>query len=176
MTQNKIVAKDAEKFLSQRDPRAEQGRRLVSVGREKVLIARRINGMSMLVSVPVAAYLGVALDVQPTGGGARYRLSLAHRDPDLDVVLTETLDDAAVSADWRYWASYLDLPRLAGKHGAFATLDPRIGAVVARGVLARRRNGALSKRRPRFLTRRKSGDPTRMAAVFEGEREIVCYE
>ncbi|PWB79850.1 MAG: hypothetical protein C3F11_19725 [Methylocystaceae bacterium] len=172
----KNTAESQSRFGVQRDRRADGGQRQVRVGRQNILIARRLAGISMLISVPVRAYRGVALDIRATGhGGASYRLSLAHSDPDLDVILTETADGGAVSADWKYWASYLDLPRLAGKDGEFETLDPRIGEVAAPGAIARRRNTTVARRRARFATRRKTGIAARMETVYE-EREIVCYE
>ncbi len=177
MFEQKNTAESHSQFGVQRDRRADEGKRHVRVGRRDILISRRLAGIAMFISVPVAAYRGVALDIEPTGdGGASYRLSLAHRDPDLDVVLTETEDGGAVSADWKYWASYLDLPRLAGKDGELETLDPRIGEVAARGAIARRRNTAVAQRRPRFAARRKTGIVARMETVHDDEREIVCYE
>lgn len=177
MFETKIAAEAQGHFGLQRDRRADEGKRRVRVGRRDVLIARRLAGISMLITIPVRAYRGIALDVRPTdGGGASYRLSLAHSDPDLDVVLTETADGGAVSADWKYWASYLDLPRLAAKDGDFETLDPRIGQVAAPGPIARRRNTAVAQRRPRFAARRKAGIAARMDTVHDGEREIICYE
>jgi hypothetical protein len=164
-------------FDVQGDRRADGGQRQVRVGRRDVLITRRLDGMSMLIRVPVDAYRGVALDVEARGdGGASYRLSLAHPDPDLDVVLTETADGGAVSADWKYWASYLGLPRLSAKDGELETLDPRLGAVASRGALARRRNASVAQRRPCFAARRKTGETSRMETVHEDEREIVSYE
>lgn len=166
-------AESYDQLRIQRDRRADEGKRQVSVTSKDVLIARRLAGISMFISVPVAAYRGVALDVRPSGnGGASYRLSLAHRDPDLDIVLTETEDAGAVPAEWTHWASTLELPRLAGKDGEFETPDPRIGQAAAPGAFARRRNGAVTKRRPRFLTRRKSGVVSRMNTLFEA-RDII---
>ena len=164
-------------FAIQRDRRADGGQRRVRVGRRDILISRRLGGMSMLISVPVRAYRGVALDVEPRrDGGASYRLSLAHDDPDLDIVLAETADGGAISADWKYWASYLDLPRLAARGGDFETLDPRLGGVALGETIARRKNTSVVARRPRFCARRKEGDDARTATVHQGEREIVCYE
>jgi hypothetical protein len=158
----------------QRDARADGGRREVRVTRSDILIARRLRGVSMMISVPVAAYRGVALAVEAAGasGAAAYRLSLAHADPELDVVLCETRDSGAAAADWKYWARFLDLPRLAAENGE---TWPIPGAK-EKPVFARRRNGTIVKRRPRFLARRKAGNLSRAAQVFAGEREIVCYE
>ncbi|BBU63664.1 hypothetical protein MSC49_35990 [Methylosinus sp. C49] len=177
MFETKVMAETQLQFAVQRDRRADGGQRQVRVGRRDILISRRFAGMSMMISVPVQAYRGVALDVEPSlDGGASYRLSLAHQDPDLDVVLTETADGGAISADWKYWASYLDLPRLAARGGELETIDPRLGGVALRETIARRKNATVIKRRPRFCARRKQGEGERMATVYQGEREIVCYE
>lgn len=177
MFETKNTAESLAQFGLQRDRRADGGKRRVRVGRRDILIARRLAGISMLITVPVRAYRGVALDIEPTAaGGASYRLSLAHDDPDLDVVLAETEDGGAISADWKYWASYLDLPRLAGKDGEFETLDPRLGQIAAPGPIARRRNSSVAQRRPRFAARRKTGIVARMDTVYADEREIICYE
>jgi hypothetical protein len=176
MTDRSNTAHKPEQFVVERDPRADGGKRQVRVTRNGVMIARRLGGISMMIAVPVAAYRGVALAVQAaTNGAAAYKLSLAHPDPDLDVVLAETCDSSAAAADWRYWSSYLDLPRLAG--GA-AERDDLGGAqgLAGRAPLRRRRNASVLKRRPRFLGRRRLGDAARLDAVFRDEREIVCYE
>ncbi len=158
----------------QHDPRADGGRRTVRVTRNGVLIERRLKGVSMTIGVPFAAYQGVALAVEPepSSGVAAYRLSLAHADPDLEVLLCETKDSGAAAADWKYWSFFLDLPRLASENGEVAPVDGTKG----KGIFARRRNAAVAKRRPRFLSRRKPGEPARVAAVFRSDREIICYE
>jgi len=160
----------------QRDRRADGGARRIRMTREDVLIARRLSGVAMVISVPVSAYRGVALDVQPAGDGSpRYVLSLAHSDPDLDILLGETQDCGSVAADWRYWASWLGLPRLAEEGGELRALDGAAEDSVA--AAARRRGDAnVRKRRPRFLIRRKGGDPTRTRTVHAEVREIICYE
>jgi hypothetical protein len=170
-------AQRLEKLPTQSDQRADDGSRQVSVSRKGVSIARRLKGVSMLIRVPVSAYRGVALDVEPIhNGGAAYRLALAHNDPDLDILLIETQDSAAAAAEWKFWSSFLELPRLTVRNGEIEPLDAMIGGVVAKEVVARRGASAVAKRRPRFLARRTGGDKRRMSAVFAGEREIICYE
>jgi len=160
-------------ILAQRDPRADGGLRQVRVERERVVIFRRLRGISMRIGAPVDAYRGVALAIEPAEqGGAAYRLSLAHHDPEFDVVLMETDDSRQAAADWRYWAFYLGLPRLAEENGAARPLTQAKDA----GPRMRTRGAGLGKRRPRFLARRKTGDGARARMVFAGEREIVCYE
>ncbi|WP_442754473.1 DUF6101 family protein [Methylocystis sp. JAN1] len=166
--------KTKEAVLLQRDWRADGGARRVRVTRSDILISRRFSGVEMMISVPVPAYDGVALDVVEGRDGAPcYRLSLAHRDRDLDVVLAETQDSGDAAADWKYWASYLGLPRLAAENGELTEVDAVGGALAGH---PRRGAAAVRQRRPRFLTRRKPGVAARMAEVFAGEREIICYE
>ncbi len=166
--------KSEEAFFVQRDWRADGGARRVRVTRRDILIARRFGGVDMKITVPVPAYRGVLLDVATGEAGAPcYRLLLAHRDRDLDVVLGETGDSAAAAADWKYWAAGLELPRRAAANGDFAEVDAPAGEIAAQ---ARRGGSSVRQRRPRFLALRKSGDPRRLAEIFAGEREIVCYE
>jgi hypothetical protein len=155
----------------QRDPRADEGRRMVRLTRGGIVISRRLAGIAMIISVPVAAYRGVALAVEASSeGGTAYRLSLNHRDPDLDIVLAETKDSGNAAADWKYWASVLSLPRLYTENGELQSAD----RLQRKSALRRPRNTSVAKRRPRFLARRKPG--LLKTNVFAGEREIVCYE
>lgn len=166
-------ARKEETFLVQRDWRADGGDRRVRVTRADVLIARRFGGVKMRISVPVPSYRGVLLDRAAGEDGApRWRLLLAHRDRDLDVVLDETADEGAAAAGWADWAAWFGLPRLAP-----AGTESVDAAATARPAPAPRRGAsAVRRRRPRFLACRKTGDAGRLAAVFAGEREIVCYE
>ncbi len=157
----------------QRDARADEGKREVRLTRRDISISRRLAGISMTIVVPVAAYRGVALAVETTrAGGAAYRLSLSHRDPDLDVVLAETGDADAAAADWKFWASVLALPRLYKQNGKIELVDH----AKRKDPFRRPRNATVAKRRPRFLARRKLGVASRKNTVFAGEREIICYE
>ncbi len=172
MLERKISTPRAGKFL-QRDRRADEGKRQVQLTGDDIMISRRFAGIAMMISVPVSSYRGVALDVDACEqGGASYRLSLAHADPDLEVILAETRDSGAIAADWRYWATTLGLPRLASRDDAADA--PR--ATLEQKTAPRRRSASVSRRRPNFLARRKQGDPARAGAVFSGEREIICYE
>jgi hypothetical protein len=163
-----------ETLFFQRDRRADGGARRVRVTRAGVLIARRFSGVDMIISVPAPAYRGVALDVMEGRNGAPYyRLSLAHRDSDLDVVLAETQDSGDAAADWNYWAAWLGLPRLAAENGELTDVDAAKGAPAA---MPRRSNAVVRQRRPRFLARRKPGVAARMSEVFSHERMIISYE
>jgi hypothetical protein len=166
-----------EKLPIQSDRRADDGSRLVSVSRKGISIARKLDGVSMLIRLPVSSYRGVALDVEAVlGGGVAYRLALAHNDPDLEVLLTETQDPAAAAAEWKYWSSFLELPRLAAKDGEFAPLENTMGGVLVKDAWERRGASAVARRRPHFLLRRKKGDPLRSPTSYASEREIISYE
>lgn len=163
-----------ENVYVQRDRRADGGARRIRVTREDVLIARRLSGVAMVISVPVSAYCGVALDVQPADDGSpRYVLSLAHSDPDLDILLGETRDGGAVASDWRHWATWLGLPRVTEEDGELRALE---GAEEIAASVRRRCEVNVRKRRPRFLGRRNAGDSRRMKIVHAQEREIISYE
>ncbi len=173
MFKTKAGAQKAGAVFVQRDQRADEGKRQVRVTSSDILIARRLAGISMMIAVPVAAYRGVALAIEAgNAGGAAYRLSLTHQDPDLEIVLAETQDSGAAAADWKYWASYLDLPRLAEEEGETRAVD----GADREPNFSRRRNATVAKRRPRFLSRRNRGDLARAETVYSGEREIICYE
>ncbi len=159
----------------QRDWRADGGARRVKVTRGSVHIARRFSGVKMVISVPAEAYQGVVLEVlEGRGGLPCYRLSLAHRDRDLDVTLVENSDSGAAAAEWKAWASYFGLQRLVvNEDGALSPVDAAKEKMVG---MPRRANASVRQRRPRFLTRRRPGDSARMESVFAEEREIIGYE
>jgi hypothetical protein len=174
MVESTMTRRDEEDFLVQRDWRADGGSRRVRVTSSDILIARRFGGIDMRIQIPVPAYRGVFLDVLERADGApSYRLLLAHADRDLDVLLDETGDCVAAAAGWRDWAARLGLPLLVATapESAAAGVSPVTG-----GPVPRRGGSPLRRRRPRFLMRRRTGETARMAAVFAGEREIVCYE
>ena len=142
------------------DARADGAVRDISFGREKIIIRRRLGGVDMKVDVPTNAYRGVVLSlVETTVGRTYYRISLAHRDPELAVVLEEAQDDRDIVAEWKAWANLLCLPKLIEREaGVLVSEELRLGVVaLGRGWKLRRRGASLSKRRPRQPLRRKVG-------------------
>ena len=79
--------------------------------------------------------------------------------------------DEDVVAAWRRAGAASGLPLLIGRaDGTFATVSPQIGRVQLGQIRIRRRHGLLNGRRPRFLTRRKTGRlPVRPAVHREPE-------
>ena len=103
----------AGEVLMASDSRADNRRRSVTLSRERVTIARSFRGIAMRLSVPVSAYRGVCVGVRAgENGGFVYELRLAHRDPDLSVLLDEAIDETRIWAEWRASAGFFGLPAL----------------------------------------------------------------
>ena len=64
------------------DHAADERVRLVELHRERVVLRRALHGIKMAVNLPVAAYLGVAIRIEPpdaASGGRRRRRARASR-------------------------------------------------------------------------------------------------
>ncbi|HYP57572.1 MAG TPA: DUF6101 family protein [Beijerinckia sp.] len=167
------------------DIRADGGHRTIRLDRRCVTIERNLRGMKMRLAVPVDHYAGVVLTCEERPKDVLYRISLAHRDPDLSIPLIETADQHDVLNAWRHWAGFFARPTLVDQ--GLGRLEPtgplprqagfEAGLAPAEAVPpVRRRSAILSARRPRHFLRRKTGRLERVATVFRGEREIICYE
>ena len=133
----------------------------------------------MAVKLPVTAYLGVAIRMEPPADDDE-RLGavvLEHRDPGLSLPLYRADDGDDIIAEWQSWARVLGLPLLV------AEADGRLREPFARiGARARRHRPpaaapalAIRARRPSILLRRQgraARSPTR--AVHRDEREIIA--
>jgi len=161
------------------DQAADGHVRVVDLHRERVVLRRAVRGIKMALNLPVAAYRGIAIRIEPptdrTAGAVT--IVLAHADPQLSLTLYRAADCSDVVAEWRAWGRTLGLPLLIVEADGrvrepFARLGGvRVGATVAR----RRRRSALRARRPSILLRRKVGRPLETAApVHRGEREIIA--
>ncbi len=98
------------------DPRADDGRRLILLGRRTITIKRRLRGVKMHVSVPVETYLGVVMAREGQPDGVVYRVSLAHRDPDLSVTLKESRSRGAMVEAWHQWSRFFAAPIVRETH------------------------------------------------------------
>jgi hypothetical protein len=140
------------------DIRADGGVRQIELHRERVVLRRALHGMRMAVNVRVSDFLGIALraadDVQ--------MLALVHRDPSLTIPLCVTSDYDEIATAWQLWSDILKLPLLAEK-----TTEP---------AQRRRRHNVIRTRRPKFLMRRRSGDPLAPTNVHRDEREIIARD
>ena len=96
---------ETTKFMRASDARADGAVREVGFARGEILIRRRVHGIEMKLGVPAPNYKGVVLALLATDSGQSfYRVSLAHRDPDLSVTLHEAHDDSDIVAEWKFWA------------------------------------------------------------------------
>jgi hypothetical protein len=141
------------------DIRADGGVRQVELHRERVVLRRAVHGMRMAVNVRVSDFLGIALrqldDAQ--------MLVLLHRDPSLTIPLCKSSDRDDIAAAWQVWSDIFALPQLE---------DCDANEPAPR----RRRRNAIRWRRPRFLMRRRIGDPLDPANVHAGEHEIIARD
>ena len=141
-----------------RDVRADGGVRQVELHRERVVLRRRVAGMRMAVNVRVSDFLGVGL--RGIDGEAQI-LALIHRDPSLTIPLAISADREELASASVMWSEIFTLPQLP---------EEKRREPAAR----RRRRNIISKRRPRFLVRRRAGDAARELSVHRGEREIIA--
>ena len=125
-------------------------------------MSRVIAGLGCRIRVPVRQYQAVALLV----GERNHVIRLMHRDAGLSLDI-EQFDSLATAEEYRdRLAGFLDLPQVIVA-GVPDTTEPR-----ATDVPTARRNRSLRARRPRFLTRRRAGEPIAVRKV-EG-REILA--
>jgi hypothetical protein len=160
------------------DGGADERVRLVELHRERVIVRRAVRGIRMALSVPIAAFLGVAIRVVPPDAHADGTIAvvLEHRDPALSIPVFVASDGTDVVAEWQLWARVLRRPLLVtDSDGRLREPFRRVGALRVAAVAARRRrHGPIRKRRPFIQFRRR---PTRIAAeppVYRGEREIIA--
>lgn len=161
--------------------KAADGRvRTVELTRERVVVRRAVRGMKMAVNLPVTAYLGVALRIEPPEGDASGAVSivLEHRDHGLSLPLFRADDGSDIVAEWQSWARVLGMPLLVAEpDGRLREAFDRIGAVrVASPTERRRRRSAIRMRRPSILLRRKVGRSIDGAVVHHDEREIIARD
>jgi hypothetical protein len=160
------------------DSSADGRERLVELNRKGVVLHRSVRGVRMAVSLPVSAFLGVAMRLLPCDGESDGAVAvfLEHRDPELSVPLFAATDSTDVLAEWRLWGCVLGMPLLAADdRGALHEAFLRLGAVrIARPAARRRRSAAVAKRRSRILMRRKPGRPG--LVTVHREREIIARD
>jgi len=140
---------------------ARQVHATLHLDRDEVVIRRPTpSGLPVTVRVPVSAYEGVAVRMVPIGhdGDIEVRVELRHNDPAISIPLIVAEDPEDVAADWQVWARVLGLPMLVIEQNGTATeVSDRMGALDLLPVKPRRRHSFFAGRRPRFLTRRKTG-------------------
>ncbi len=125
-------------------------------------MSRSVAGLGCRIRVPVRQYQAVALLV----GDGRHVIRLMHRDAGLSLDVEE-FDSLATAEDYRdRLAGFLGLPQVIAAGQPEGTARPQ--SEVPRD----RRTRSIRVRRPRFLTRRRKGEPIAIRKV-EG-REIIA--
>ena len=159
------------------DPRADGGQRQILIAADAIAIDRRVAGVRMHLALPIRAFRGVSLAMVENGRGSFYRVALDHADPDLIVTLAESASEQEIAPEWKAWAQFFQLPRLAFGPGArVVVMDRRLGALALGEAQPRKRGWPLKNRRSRISASRKAGPKGRAMAIFRDEREIICYE
>ena len=160
------TARPGPQSLTAEDRRADDRRRHVLLSRDRVTIDRHFRGIAMRLSVPVSSYRGVCVGVRTAEtGGFVYELRLAHRDPDLSVLLAEAPDESRIWTDWRVSAGYFGLPALIERNDG----PEPWGAAGPCESYGRR----LKKRRRPGIVARRAVNPEAMATVHR-EAEIIA--
>ena len=159
------------------DAAADGRLRIIDLHREIVVLRRSVRGVRIKISLPIRAFLGIAMRLIPPERIDRgaIAVTLEHRDPALSVPLFIAPDATDVLAEWHMWARIFGLPLLvADDDGRLREPFRRLGAVRIHDPCQRiRRRGPLRKRRPSILMRRKPGCPRAATAIYR-EREIIA--
>jgi hypothetical protein len=139
---------------------------------------RSLRGMRMAVNLPVAAFRGVAIRLigainEPPSAIA---VMLEHGDPALSLPLYSSSTSDEAVAEWQCWGRVLGLPLLVvERDGSMREPFARLGAMrIDTPTLRRRRRGAVARRRPLFLVRRKAAKFPQAPKTHRGEREIIA--
>jgi hypothetical protein len=129
--------------------------------RERAIVQRqRHAGATITQTVPLTSYRGVAVRMEPAGAAGHVQIfvELLHTDPALTLPLIVGDEPEDVAADWQAWGRVLNLPLLViGQDGSVSAPLGDFGGIVTRRPRPRRRHSFFAGRRPRFLTRRKTG-------------------
>ncbi len=150
-----------------------------TIDRDRVVVQRLGRGgrPATTIAVPVASYAGIAVRMSPVGtsGEIRVVVELMHRDPSLTLPLIVADQPEDVAADWQAWGRALNLPLLVIEQDGTVKMPlERVGALIVGYPKPRRRHSYFAARRPRFLTRRKSGRSGPMELLTG--REIIAPE
>src|SRR4051812_49618765 len=92
------------------------------------MLRRVSRGTKLALNLPVAAYLGVAIRMEPPAGTAAgvVALVLEHPDPTLSLTLYRAVDGTDIVAEWRAGgrALHVSLPGADARRGPRGTFDP----------------------------------------------------
>ena len=128
-----------------------------------VTVRKRLpeSGVLVKIKVPVEEFYGVAVRTSITEEGVlSSAIELVHHDETLNYKVFEETGNANVVAEWQNWGRKLRLPLfIRSGDGELMPYSQRVSGVIMGDDSDRRRLATDSKRRPRFLNRRKMGQP-----------------
>ena len=160
------------------DQGADAQLRVVDLHRERVVLRRSVRGMRMALNLPVVGFRGVAIRLigDPAQMPSAIAVVLEHGDPALSLPLFTANESDDVVAEWQAWGRVLGLPLLVAEaDGSLREPFTRLGALRVEAPIARRRRrGAIARRRPARLLRRKATRMPDAPAVHRGEAEIIA--
>lgn len=140
---------------------------------------RGVAGLSAANPAPIAGHAaGIALAF--AGGDSQEReddrFTLLFVDGEgATVSALGPFEEDEVVAIWRDLSQRTGLPRMIRREdGEIATVSRQIGRLALGTTRMRRRHGSLGERRPRFLTRRKTGRLPARPQIHRGESEIIA--
>ena len=120
------------------------------------------SGVAIKVKVPVDEFIGVAVSTSITEEGVlSSAIELVHGDPEQNYRVFEEIGNANVVAEWQNWGRKLRLPLyIKAGDGSLLPYSQQVDGVALGMSTSRRKLAAEAGRRPRFLNRRKPGDPS----------------
>ncbi len=131
-----------------------------TLDRDQAVVRRPVAGRLASLSVPVRAYAGVSVRIEPAGqaGAISVIVELRHKDPRLTLPLVVADEPEDAAADWIAWGRALNLPLLVVQHdGTIRVPVERLGGLVIWSPRPRRNRALFRGRRSRQIRRRKPG-------------------
>jgi hypothetical protein len=130
----------------------------------KTVTVRRMleqSGVAIKVKVPVTEFIGVAVATAISEEGMlTSSIELVHSDSELNYRVFEEEGNHSVVAEWQNWGKKLRLPLfIKAGDGNYMPYSQHVDGVMVGNTASRRKLVAEAGRRPRFLNRRKPGQP-----------------
>lgn len=148
-----------------------------TLDRDRAVVRRPVSGQLATVAVPVSAYAGVSVRIEPVGdaGDIRVIVELMHDDPRLTLPLVVADEPEEAAVDWIAWGRTLNLPLLVVEgDGTVRQPLTRIGSLTVCDPQVRRNRALFRGRRGRTIRRRKPGRSHDLK-MFSG-REIIARD
>src|SRR5215217_5847460 len=119
------------------------------------------SGVAIKIKIPVTEFIGVAVATSISEDGVlTSAIELVHSDSELNYRVFEEEGNHNVVAEWQNWGKKLRLPLfIKAGDGCYMPYSQQVDGVMVGNTASRRKLVAEAGRRPRFLNRRKPGQP-----------------